>query len=119
MDKGWAVAAAQESDMKTTVVNKHVDRGDIYIGRLNGMPHFGNPFAHKQGTLATVLVGSRQEAIERFRFWLAGQTDQNLEPLRRAWILANLYRLQGKRLECFCKPAACHGDVLAEMADRP
>lgn len=103
---------------KTTVVNKHHARGDIYIGRLSGMSHFGNPFAHKQGTLAAVVVGSRQEAVDRFHSWLTGETDQDVEPQRRAWILANLYRLQGKRLECFCKPAACHGDVLAEMVDR-
>ena len=25
--------------------------------------------------------------------------------------------LKGKRLCCWCKPEACHGDVLAEQAD--
>jgi hypothetical protein len=25
--------------------------------------------------------------------------------------------LKGKKLGCWCKPNACHGDVLAELAD--
>ena len=25
--------------------------------------------------------------------------------------------LKGKTLDCWCKPLACHGDVLAEIAD--
>jgi hypothetical protein len=28
-----------------------------------------------------------------------------------------LAALKGKILVCFCKPLACHGDVLAEIAD--
>ncbi|MEP0357399.1 DUF4326 domain-containing protein [Paraglaciecola sp.] len=28
---------------------------------------------------------------------------------------AEVYKLAGKRLGCFCKPSACHGDVLADF----
>ena len=26
-----------------------------------------------------------------------------------------VYKLAGKRLGCFCKPEACHGDILADF----
>jgi len=32
-------------------------------------------------------------------------------------ILRGLDELRGKRLGCICAPHACHGDVLAELAD--
>jgi len=31
--------------------------------------------------------------------------------------LARLPDLRGRRLGCFCAPQACHGDVLARLAD--
>ncbi len=33
-------------------------------------------------------------------------------------LLESLHELKGKTLCCFCKPKACHGDVLAELADK-
>lgn len=89
---------------------------DIYIGRpRKGQPwRFGNPFC----------LGSEQErerVIGQFRAWLeTGETFGCLDatPERREWILANLDTLRGKRLGCWCAPKRCHGEVLAEMADR-
>lgn len=90
---------------KTNVVNKMAgDAFDIYIGRGSD---WGNPFTHKQGTKATTIVGSRDEAVAAYREWILTQPD----------LLARLPELKGKTLACYCKPAACHGDVLAEMAD--
>ena len=84
--------------MTTRVVNRHKEPFDIYIGR--GTP-WGNPFeVNKHGT--------REEVIEMYREWLAGQWD----------LLDRLDELQGKVLGCSCKPKACHGDILAELADR-
>jgi hypothetical protein len=37
--------------------------------------------------------------------------------LKRPDLLARLPELKGKRLVCWCAPNACHGDVLAEMAN--
>ena len=34
-----------------------------------------------------------------------------------AALLADLPELEGKTLFCWCKPDACHGDVLGELAD--
>lgn len=33
-------------------------------------------------------------------------------------LLAALPELKGKVLGCFCKPKACHGDVLADLVNK-
>jgi hypothetical protein len=92
--------------MKTTVVNKHHKLPyDIYIGRGS---IFGNPFTHMDNTKAEFKVSSREEAIEKYREWIVNQPE----------LLAKLHMLKGKVLCCYCKPKGCHGDVLAELADR-
>lgn len=99
----------------TRVVNYRVERGEISIMRRRHGMHFGNPFSHMPGTLGTVAVASRHEAVQRFRTWLSGETDCEVEPERRAWILEGLPVLRDAVLECCCKPAECHGDVLVEL----
>lgn len=103
------------------VVNKHHRAPDgteaqagpntVYIGRGS---LFGNPFTHRKGTLAPVIVGSREEAIEAYRLWLT--TDLEVpgwqKPTREQVI-----SLRGKTLACWCSPKACHGDVLLELAE--
>jgi len=89
---------------------------DVYIGRGQGSI-FGNPFTHKEGTQAAVVVGSREEAVQAFRDWLAGVAYQDVEPERRQAILDAIPTLRGKVLACWCAPLACHGDVLAELAN--
>lgn len=105
-----------ECEMLPQVVNRHFYRGPgVDIGRQWQAHHFGNPFSHSAGTLATVHVLSREQAINRFSTWLDGTTDQDVEPERRAWILANEADLEkSKFLICYCKPKACHGDVYVE-----
>lgn len=70
---------------------------DIYIGRPS---RWGNPFV-------TGRDGTRAVVIGRYELWL--QTQPSL--------LADLHTLRGKTLACWCKPAPCHGDVLARLAD--
>ena len=60
---------------------------------------FGNPF--KVGPART-----REQAIRDYRRWLMAQPEL-VERARR--------ELAGKVLGCWCKPDACHGDVLAEL----
>lgn len=81
----------------TTVVHCKRDECDIYIGRPS---KWGNPFRMGRD-------GGRSEVIEKYRVWI--QTQPKL--------LAALPELRGKRLGCWCKPGACHGDVLAKLAD--
>ena len=70
---------------------------DVYIGRPGP---WGNPFTIGKD-------GDRGEVIEKYRAWIATQPD----------LLAQLHTLKGKTLGCWCSPNACHGDVLAELAE--
>jgi hypothetical protein len=78
---------------------------DVYIGRPS---IWGNPFSHKAGTLANYKVKNRKEAIEKYREYLLNSPE----------LLARLPELKGKTLGCWCKPQACHGDVLLELANK-
>lgn len=84
--------------MKTRVVHCRKSKYDIYIGRPS---KWGNPFRLEDGQ-------DRAAAVQRYREWLMGQPE----------LLAALPELRGKVLGCWCKPQACHGDVLAELASK-
>lgn len=90
----------------TTVVNKHKEPYDIYIGRGS---KWGNPFSHKAGTRAKFIVSSREEAVAKFREWITNGEGR--------YLLRSIPELKDKKLGCFCKPLACHGDVLVELVD--
>lgn len=82
------------------VVNKYRHKptpADVYIGRGRGSK-WGNPFVIGQD-------GDRAEVIRKYEAWLQQQPA----------LLAALPELRGKTLVCFCKPQACHGDVLAKL----
>ena len=81
--------------MKTRIVNIKKEPYDIYIGR--GSP-WGNPFKIGEH-------GTRKEVIAKYKEWILTQKD----------LLRSLSGLEGKRLGCFCKPKACHGDVLIKL----
>lgn len=91
--------------MTTTVVHCKKDKYDVYIGRPS---KWGNPFSHKEGTLAKYKVNTRKEAIDKYREWIITQS----------LLLRDLYELKNKVLGCWCKPLDCHGDVLAELANK-
>lgn len=87
----------------TKVANK--DRGDefdIYIGRKGP---WGNPYVIGRD-------GERADVIEKYRdfFYKKILTD----PAKKK----ALHKLKGMRLGCHCKPAACHGDVIAEYLNK-
>lgn len=82
---------------KPRVHNKHrrtAPRDAVYVGR--GSP-WGNPYAIGHW-------GTREEVIELYRVHVLPQLD--LTPLK------------GKHLLCYCKPAACHGDLLLKAANQ-
>lgn len=91
--------------MPTRVVHCKREPYDVYVGRPT---IYGNPFSHREGTAAKFKVATREEAISRFEIWLRGQPG-----------LVRLVQqeLRGKVLGCWCKPEACHADVLARVAD--
>lgn len=89
---------------KTKIVHMKKDHYDIYIGRPS---IWGNPFSHREGTKALYKTETRDQAVEAYRQWIKTQPQ----------LLAKLPELKGKVLACWCKPQACHGDILVELAD--
>lgn len=70
-----------------------------YIGRGS---YWGNPYSmYEQGD-------DREEVIRKFKYDFYYEKFPNKEK-------SEVYKLAGKRLGCFCKPLACHGDVLADF----
>lgn len=92
--------------MATTVANKKDGRvpNGVYIGRGSV---YGNPFVIDRD-------GDRAEVIGKYKQWLVGQIVAD----RRPPTVAEIRALAGKALICYCKPLACHGDVLAYLADK-
>lgn len=84
--------------MTTRVVHYKKEPYDIYIGRPS---KWGNPFVVGRD-------GTRAEVIELYREYLYSDG---------AHLIADIHELKDKVLGCWCKPEACHGDVLAELAD--
>lgn len=82
---------------QTQVVHCKHEKYDVYIGRPG---KWGNPFIIGRD-------GTREEVIAKFRAYIQGRLD----------LIQDLNEIQGKTLGCWCKPHACHGDVLAELAD--
>ena len=70
---------------------------DVYIGRPS---KWGNPFSIGKD-------GNRKEVIQKYEQRTKTQPH----------LVSALPELKGKTLGCWCKPKACHGDVLARMAD--
>jgi hypothetical protein len=87
------------------VVHCKKEKYDVYIGRPS---IWGNPFTHKDGTLAKYKCESREAAVNAYKEWILTQPE----------LLHKLSELKGKVLGCWCKPQACHGDILLEMANK-
>jgi RNA recognition motif-containing protein len=83
---------------KTQVVHCKKSNYDVYIGRPTD---WGNPFVIGKD-------GDRADVIRKYRDWIMLQPD----------LLARAKKeLRGQTIACWCKPEACHGDILAEIAD--
>lgn len=82
---------------KTRVVHLKKEPFDVNIGRPG---KWDNPFVMG-------IDGTREEVIEKYRKWIVEQPE----------LMAALPELQGKILGCWCKPEACHGDVLRQLIE--
>jgi Domain of unknown function (DUF4326) len=71
---------------------------DVYCGRPS---KWGNPFIIGKD-------GNRDEVVAKHKQWLMSQPA----------LVAALPELRSKVLACWCAPAACHCDVLAELANK-
>lgn len=88
----------RRSNIKTIVVHCKKSDYDIYIGRPS---KWGNPFKITEDQ-------NREVVINKYKEWLLNQPD----------LLKNIGELKGKVLGCWCKPKICHGDILAELANK-
>ncbi len=70
---------------------------DVYIGRGS---KWGNPYKIGKD-------GNREEVIAKYETYIMNKPE----------LLADIHELKGKVLGCYCKPAACHGDILAQLAE--
>lgn len=90
--------------MKTSVVHCKKEPFDILIDRTT---FWGNPFKIGRN-FSTGQNMSREDVIAAFENWLFNSTAGKMR-------LARIKELKGKRLGCWCKPLACHGDVYARI----
>jgi len=75
--------------------------------RIDRGSKWGNPYAHRYGTLAKWVVSSREEAISRYEDYVRSRPD----------LIAALPELDEKILGCHCVPLPCHGEVLARLVE--
>ena len=90
----------------TNIVNKRPHNrtpNDVYIGRGS---IWGNPFIIGKD-------GTREEVIEKYKELM----HRNLGNVGAEEWLYKILQLDGKNLVCYCKPQACHGDVLVEIIE--
>ena len=83
---------------ESKVVTLRNENYEVYIGRGS---KWGNIFVIGRD-------GNREEVIRKYREWI----------LKNDYLLSCLEELKGKVLGCFCKPLACHGDVLVELINK-
>ena len=84
----------------TKVVNKYREAYDVYIGRPS---QFGNPFSVKEY--------GREGCIARYKEYFYKRIKEDVK------FKEEVLKLKDKVLGCFCKPLACHGDVIKEYLD--
>ena len=81
----------QYSSRKSTLNYEYIGRGSLW----------GNPYSmYEKGN-------DRDEVIRKYKY----DFDHNMFINKKK---SDVYKLLGKKLGCFCKPANCHGDILAE-----
>ena len=87
----------------TKVVHVRKAKFDIYIGRAYAEfdeSEWHNPFVIGRD-------GNRKEVLEKYRKYILSRPD----------LMSRIHELRDKTLGCWCKPQACHGDILAELVD--
>lgn len=109
--------ATLTGDVETTVVNKtKTDRYTVYIGRATegeATKHINSTAPGERGWLGNPYPESdygRERCIELFR-------EDFIERLEDDEFRDRLDELEGETLGCYCKPEACHGDVIAAYLD--
>jgi len=94
------------------VVHCKREKYDVYIGRPS---EWGNPYSHKDGTIAQFKVATREEAIEKYEEYLRSNSH----------LMGKIECLRGKILGCWCAgkepltqndtPFKCHGQIILKI----
>jgi hypothetical protein len=91
--------------MTGRVVHCKKEKYDVYIGRAN--PRSGLKASVWANPFKIGKDGAREEVMAKYRVWLMSNPE----------LLKKLLELKSKVLGCWCAPEACHGDILAELAN--
>jgi len=92
---------AMQQGQTPQVLNKKQLKGSVSNSTYIGRPSmWGNPFVIGKD-------GTRAEIVEKYECWLR----------RQPRLMAQLARLRGRHLVCWCAPLRCHGDVLLRLAN--
>lgn len=90
-------------------LDKKIPEDGVYIGRVSSK--WGLPQSILANPYPVLNENERASSIEKYRKWLWNQIlDGNVTK-------KDLLDLQNKRIVCYCKPKACHGDVIKSVVD--
>ena len=91
---------------------------NFYIGRPSTL---GNPFSHNgvRSVFKTLTFKTREQAIEAYDKYFDAMYGKD-EDFTKAFdeIYEHYKNGEDIYLQCFCKPNACHGDVIADKLQR-
>lgn len=80
-------------------------RREPYDVRIDRRSKWGNPYRIDKH--AVDQNAERQRVIANYRAHILARPD----------LMAALPELRGKTLGCWCKPLACHGDILVQLLE--
>lgn len=91
------------------IENAHTYKGDGFkVGRPSPL---GNPFK-------ITLKDTRTKVIAQYREWLLKKLETSNPTSKAFMALVHHYRKEGELvLICWCKPSACHADVIKEFIE--
>ena len=88
------------------------DPNNVYIGRGRIVFIDGMRFPKEDSIWANHFKidkdNTREQVLEKYREYLK----------KDDYLMGKLHELRGKRLGCWCKPEACHGDILLELINK-
>ena len=90
------------------------DDNNVYIGRMGIVFINGERYPRKASKFANPYkigkdYATREEVLLKYKTYIIDKLEK--DPMLRK----ELRSLKGKTLGCWCKPEACHGDILLEL----
>jgi hypothetical protein len=91
------------------------DTNNVYIGRAGVVFIGGKRYPPKQSIFANPYKvgrdGTREEVIKKYDTYIRDRIEKDQD------VKSRLLKLRGKNLGCWCKPEACHGDILLKLIE--